>query len=84
MKKMKAAGYKQAGALGDRVKGLKERVKSRQGAPRAKELIKKVVAAKMKGAEDSSAKGGRHRKAGSKMLLKQGGKRGRKMTKVTI
>lgn len=66
------------GGLKDRAKAIKEKIKERPGMQKAKAVIKKVKAARAIGEEQSSAKGGRHRKAASKMLLKQGGGRGMK------
>ncbi len=66
------------GSLRDRAKAIKERVKARPGMQKAAAVMKKVRAARAVGEEQSSAKGGRNRKAGSKMLLKSGG-RGMKM-----
>lgn len=66
------------GTLKDRARAVKERIKERPGMQKAAAIIKKVKAARDKGEEQSSAKGGRHRKAASKMLLKQGGRNAKK------
>jgi hypothetical protein len=62
------------GSLRDRAKAVKERIKARPGMQKAAAVMKKVRAARAIGEEQSSAKGGRHRKAATKMLLKSGGR----------
>lgn len=61
------------GSIKDRAKMLKEKIKERPGMQKAKSVIEKVKKARAKGEEASSAKGGRHRKAASKLMLKSGG-----------
>ena len=62
------------GTVRDRAKAIKERVKARPGMQKAAAVMKKVRAARAIGEEQSSPKGGRFRKRGSKMMLKSGGK----------